>query len=48
MENQILNKKNSTTEVPSAGIRRISWGTGIVIAFGLFITFILYFVFTVQ
>ena len=27
---------------------KISWGTGIVIAFGLFITFILYFVFTVQ
>ncbi|MFV8375596.1 FixH family protein [Flavobacterium sp. LB1P62] len=27
---------------------KINWGTGIVIAFGLFITFILYFVFTVQ
>lgn len=27
---------------------KISWGTAIVIAFGLFITFILFFVFTVQ
>jgi hypothetical protein len=27
---------------------KISWGTGIVIAFALFITFILYFVFKVQ
>jgi hypothetical protein len=27
---------------------KISWGTGIVIAFTLFISFILYFVFTVQ
>jgi nitrogen fixation protein FixH len=27
---------------------RINWGTGIVIAFAVFITFILYFVFTVQ
>ena len=27
---------------------RINWGTGIVIAFGLFMTFILYFVFEVQ
>ena len=27
---------------------KINWGTGIVIAFGLFITFILYFVFKVQ
>lgn len=27
---------------------KINWGTGIVIAFGLFITFILYFVFEVQ
>ena len=27
---------------------KINWGTGIVIAFGLFISFILYFVFTVQ
>ncbi|MFV8442446.1 FixH family protein [Flavobacterium sp. LB2P44] len=27
---------------------KINWGMGIVIAFGLFITFILYFVFTVQ
>lgn len=27
---------------------RANWGTGIVIAFGLFITFILYFVFKVQ
>lgn len=27
---------------------KINWGTGVVIAFGLFITFILYFVFTVQ
>ena len=27
---------------------KISWGTGIVIAFSLFISFILYFVFTVQ
>jgi hypothetical protein len=27
---------------------KINWGTGILIAFGLFITFILYFVFKVQ
>ncbi len=27
---------------------KINWGTGIVIAFGLFMTFILYFVFRVQ
>ncbi|CAM3505389.1 FixH family protein [Flavobacterium chungbukense] len=27
---------------------KITWGTGIVIAFGLFMTFILYFVFEVQ
>ena len=27
---------------------KINWGTGVVIAFGLFITFILYFVFKVQ
>ncbi|RZJ68682.1 MAG: cytochrome C oxidase Cbb3 [Flavobacterium sp.] len=27
---------------------KINWGTGIVIAFGLFMTFILYFVFEVQ
>src|SRR3970040_1009692 len=27
---------------------KINWGTGVGIAFGLFITFILYFVFTVQ
>lgn len=27
---------------------KINWGTGIVIAFAVFITFILYFVFTVQ
>ncbi|WP_136666768.1 FixH family protein [Flavobacterium sp. H122] len=27
---------------------RANWGTGIVVAFGLFITFILYFVFKVQ
>jgi nitrogen fixation protein FixH len=27
---------------------KINWGTGIVIAFGLFVTFILYFVFKVQ
>ena len=27
---------------------KINWGTGIVIAFALFMTFILYFVFTVQ
>lgn len=27
---------------------KISWGTGVIIAFALFMTFILYFVFTVQ
>ena len=27
---------------------KINWGTGIVIAFAIFITFILYFVFSVQ
>ena len=27
---------------------KINWGTGIVIAFALFISFILYFVFSVQ
>jgi hypothetical protein len=48
MENQISNKKNNTTQVPPSGARGINWGTGIVIAFALFISFILYFVFSVQ
>lgn len=48
MENQISNKKNKTTQVPPSGARGINWGTGIVIAFAIFISFILYFVFNVQ
>jgi hypothetical protein len=48
MENQISNKKNNTTQVPPSGARGINWGTGIVIAFAIFISFIMYFVFNVQ
>jgi len=48
MENQISNKTNSSTKVPLSGSKGINWGTGIVIAFAIFITFILYFVLSVQ
>lgn len=48
MKNNNIKDLNTRTAVPPSGARGINWGTGIVIAFGLFITFILYFVFTVQ
>ncbi|TRX16386.1 FixH family protein [Flavobacterium franklandianum] len=48
MENQISNKQNTPSGVPPSGAKGINWGTGIVIAFALFISFILYFVFSVQ
>ena len=48
MENINSKKQNTPTGVPPSGARGINWGTGIVIAFAIFITFILYFVFTVQ
>lgn len=38
----------NTSENASSGTFRINWGTGIVIAFVLFIGFIMYFVLTVQ
>ena len=48
MEKNNSNKQNTPSGVPPSGSRGLSWGTGIVIAFAIFITFILYFVFTVQ
>lgn len=48
MENNNSNEQNSPVGVPPSGIRGLNWGTGIVIAFVLFISFILYFVFSVQ
>ena len=47
MEKNNSNKQN-TTRVSPSGARGLNWGTGIVIAFALFISFILYFVFAVQ
>ena len=48
MENSNSSKQNTPVGVPPLGARGLNWGTGIVIAFALFITFILYFVFSVQ
>ncbi|MBQ0908073.1 FixH family protein [Flavobacterium sp. F-328] len=48
MENQIGKESNGAAQVSSLKFKGIGWGTGVVIAFGLFMTFILYFVFTVQ
>lgn len=48
MENQIRKESNGAAQVSSLKFKGIGWGTGVVIAFGLFMTFILYFVFTVQ
>ena len=48
MEKNNSNKQNTPSGVPPSGARGINWGTGIVIAFAIFITFILYFVFSVQ
>jgi hypothetical protein len=38
----------NTSENASSGAFRINWGTGIIISFVLFISFIMYFVLTVQ
>jgi len=48
MENQISNKRSNSVEVPPSGARGMNWGTGIVIAFAFFISFILYFIIKVQ
>jgi hypothetical protein len=51
MDNHISNKKNNSVEVPRlSGAKglKINWGTGIVIAFAFFISFILYFIIKVQ
>ncbi len=48
MENSNSSKQNTPVGVPPSGARGLNWGTGIVIAFVLFISFILYFVFSVQ
>lgn len=46
----ISNKNDNNAQVPPSGARRfkINWGTGIVIAFALFISFIMYFILKVQ
>jgi hypothetical protein len=50
MNNNNLKDLNSSAKVPPSGNRglRINWGKGIVIAFALFIGFIMYFVLKVQ
>ena len=48
MEKSNSNKQSTTARVSPSGARGLNWGTGIVIAFALFISFILYFVFAVQ
>lgn len=48
MENKIGNKSDFTANGSLQKSKRINWGTGIIIAFGLFMSFILYFVFKVQ
>jgi hypothetical protein len=50
IKNNESDNLNTPIGVPSSEVRglRINWGTGIVIAFALFITFILYFIFKVQ
>jgi nitrogen fixation protein FixH len=50
MENQVSNKNNSNTKTTPSGSKgfKMNWGTGIVIAFVFFISFILYFIIKVQ
>lgn len=50
MEKYNFNKQNTPAGVPSSGARglKINWGTGIVIAFAIFISFILFFIIKVQ
>ncbi|QBN18258.1 FixH family protein [Flavobacterium nackdongense] len=50
MENQVSNKNNSNAKVTPSGSTgfKINWGTGIVLAFAFFISFILYFIIKVQ
>lgn len=48
MEKNNSNKQKNPAGVSSSGARRFNWGTGIVIAFALFISFILYFIIKVQ
>ena len=48
MENNNSKKQNEPIKVPISVYRRLNWGTAVVIAFAIFITFILYFVFSVQ
>lgn len=50
MEKDNFNEQTSPAGVPHSGARglKINWGTGIVIAFALFISFILYFIIKVQ
>lgn len=50
IKNNDSDNLNTPIGVPLSGVRglKINWGTGIVIAFAVFITFIMYFVFSVQ
>jgi hypothetical protein len=48
MKNNNSKDLNPPTKVPGSGAMGINWGTSIVIAFVLFISFILYFVLKVQ
>ena len=48
MKNNNSENRNTSVVVPPSGGRGLNWGTSIVIAFALFMTFILYFVFKVQ
>lgn len=50
MEKYNLNNKNETAGITPLGARglKFNWGTGIVIAFAVFISFILFFIFKVQ
>jgi nitrogen fixation protein FixH len=48
MEENNSNKQNTPIDNRPLKAKRINWGTGIVIAFVLFISFILYFIIKVQ
>jgi hypothetical protein len=50
IKNNDSDNLNTPIGVSPSGVRRlkINWGTGVVIAFAVFMTFILYFVFSVQ
>ena len=50
MENQVSNKNNSNAKITPSSSKgfKMNWGTGIVIAFAFFISFILYFIIKVQ